>query len=57
MTWTWLRRGNLKREKESQKIALQNNLIKTNYIKAQIDNTLENNRHRLCGDRDKTIRK
>ena len=38
-TWTWLRRGNLKRETESLLIVAQNNAIRTNYIKAKIDNT------------------
>ena len=34
--WTWLRKGNFKREIESLLIA-QNNAIRTNYIKARID--------------------
>ncbi len=38
MIRTWLRRGNLKRETESLLIAAQNNAIRTNYIKAKIDN-------------------
>ena len=38
-TWTWLRKGNLKRETESLLIAAKNNTIKTNYIKARIDKT------------------
>ena len=38
-TWTWLRKGNLKRETESLIIAAQNNAIRTNYIKAKIDKT------------------
>ena len=41
-TWTWLRRGNLKRETESLLIAAQNNAIRTNYIKAKIDKTQQN---------------
>ena len=44
----WLRKGNLKRETE-------NNAIKTNYIKAKIDNTQQNSICRLYGDRDKMI--
>ena len=35
-TWTWLKKGNLKREIESLLIATQNNVIKINYIKAEI---------------------
>ena len=38
-TWTWLRKGNFKRETESLLIAAQNNAIRTNLIKAIIDET------------------
>ena len=34
-TWTWLRKGNLKRETESLLIAAQDNAIRTNHIKAK----------------------
>ena len=54
-TWTWLRKGNLKRETESLIIAAQNNAIRTNYIKAIIDKTQQNSKCRLCGDRDETV--
>ena len=54
-TWMWLRKGNLKRETEYFLIAAQNNAIRTNHIKARIDNTQQNSRCRLCGDRDETI--
>ena len=54
-TWTWLRKGNFKRESESLLIAAQNNAIRTHQIKARIDKTQQNNKCRLCGDRDETI--
>ena len=54
-TWTWLRKGNLKRETESLLIAILNNAISTHYIKARIDKTQQNSKCRLCGDRDETI--
>ena len=54
-TWTWLRKGNLKRETESLLIAAQDNAIRTNHIKAKIDKTQQNCKCRLCGDRDETI--
>ena len=36
-TWTWLRKGNFKRETESFLIAAQNNAVRNNHIKARID--------------------
>ena len=54
-TWTWLRKGNFKRETESLIIAAQNNAIWTNQIKARIDKTQQNSKCRLCGDRDESI--
>ena len=53
--WTWLRKGNLKRETESLQIAAQSNAIRTNHIKARIDKTQQNSKCRQCGDRDETI--
>ena len=54
-TWTWLRKGNFKRETESLRIAVQNNAIRTNHIKVRIDKTHQNSKFRLCVDRDETI--
>ena len=54
-TWTWLRKGNFKRETESLLMAAQNNAIRTNHIKARIDKTQQNSKCRLCDDRDQTI--
>ena len=54
-TWTWLRKGNLKRETESLLMAAQNNAIRTNHIKARIEKTQQNNKCRLCDHRDETI--
>ena len=53
--WTCLRKGNFKRETESLLIVAQNNIIRTNQIKAKIDYTKENIKCTLCGDRDETI--
>ena len=49
-TWTWLRKGNLKRETKSLLIAPQNNTIRTNYIKARIVKRNKIAKSRLCGD-------
>ena len=54
-TWTWLRKGNFKRETESLLIAAQNNAIRTNQIKVRIDKTQQNSKCRLCGVRDEII--
>ena len=43
-TRTWLRNGNFKRETESLLIAVQNNVIRTNHIKAGIDKTQQNSK-------------
>ena len=51
-TWTWLRKGNFKRETESLLIAAQDSAIRTNHIKARIDKTQQNSKYRLCGDRE-----
>ena len=54
-TWTWLRKGNLKRETEPLLMAARDNVIRTNHIKTRIDKTQQNSRCWLCGDRDETI--
>ena len=50
-TWTWLRKGNFKRETESLLKAAQNNAMRTNHIKARIDKTQQNSKCRLYGDK------
>ena len=54
-TWTWLRKGNFKRETESLLMVTQNSAIKTNHIKARIDKTQQNSKCRLCSDREEII--
>ena len=54
-TWTWIRKGNFKRETEYLLIAVQNSAIRTNHIKARIEKTQQNSKCRLCGDSDETI--
>ena len=36
-------------------MAAQNSAIRTNHIKPRIDQTQQNSKCRLCGDRDETI--
>ena len=54
--WTWLRKGNLKRETKSFLITAQNNTIRTNHIKARIDKMQQNSRYRFCGDPSQTTK-
>ena len=54
-TWTWIRKGNFKRETESLLMTAQNSAIRTNHIKARINKTQQNSKCKLCGDRDETI--
>ena len=54
-TWTWLRKGNFKRETEFLLIAAQDSALRTKHIKARIDKTQQNSKCSLCGGRDETI--
>ena len=54
-TWTWLRKGNIKRETDSLQIAAQNKAIRTNHIKERIYKMQQSSKCRLCDDRDETI--
>ena len=53
--WTWLKKGNFMREPEYYQTAAQNNAIRSNYVKAKVDQTKQNNRCRLRGERNETI--
>ena len=54
-TWTWLRKGNFKRETESLLIVAQNNAMRTNHIKVRIDKMQQNSKCSLCVNRDETV--
>ena len=54
-TWTWVRKGKLKRETEYILLVAQNNVIRTNHIKARMDKMQQNSRCRLCSDRDEIM--
>ena len=56
MNWTWPRKGYRKRGTGSRLIAAQNNVIRTNYVKAKIDNSQENSKCRLRCERDEYSR-
>ena len=51
-----LRKENLKRETESFRIEVKKkNALRTNYVKAKIDNTQQNRKFKLCKKREETI--
>ena len=54
-TWKWLRKKNFYRETESLLIAAKIIAIKTNYIKARLNNTRQNSKSNSYGDRDEKI--
>ena len=54
-TWTWLRNRNLWSKSESLQIAAQNKVIRTNYIKAKIDNMQQNSKCTLCWYKDERL--
>ena len=54
-TWAWLKHGELKKETEGLIIAAQDQSLRTNAIKCKIDNTSDNSKCRLCGDREETV--
>ena len=54
-TWTWLRKGNFKRETEYPQPAAQNNAMRTNHIQARTDKIQQNSKCRRYGERDETI--
>ena len=45
-----------KKENESFLIAAQNNVSGTNYIKVKIDNTQQNSKCRLCGEKNEMVK-
>ena len=53
--WQWLRNGTLKRETESLIFAAQEQAIRTNVIKGNIDKSQEQTKCRMCSRADETI--
>lgn len=47
-TWTWLKEGKLKRETEALIVAAQDQAIRTNYVKANIDKSQVDPKCRMC---------
>ena len=55
MTWEWIRNGDLKVETEARIFAAQEQAVRTNYIRFNIDKSVESPLCRLCGQKGETI--
>ena len=53
--WAWLQNGDLKRETESPIVAAQNQSIRTNLVKANIDKSQGDSLCRMCRKVDESI--
>ena len=53
MTWEWIRNGDLKVETEACIFAAQEQAVRTNYIRFNIDKSVESPLCRLCGQKGK----
>ena len=54
-TWEWTRNGDLKVETEALIFAAQEQALRTNYIRFNIDKSVESPLCRLCGQKGETI--
>ena len=55
ITRSWLKNGELKKKAEGFLIAVQDQALRTNVIKAKIDRVPKDSKCRLCKEKDKTI--
>ena len=53
--WPWLQNGDLKMETESLTVAAQNQIIRTNLVKAKIDKSQGDSLCRVCRKVDESI--
>ena len=53
--WEWLRKSDLKVQTEALICAAQEQAIRTNYVKFNIDKTVESPSCRLCGQKSETV--
>ena len=54
-TWSWLRNGDLKKKTEEFLLAAQDQALRTNSIKAKIDNIIDDCKCRLCLEKEETV--
>ena len=54
-SWTWLQRGELKKETEGMIMPAQSQSLRTNAIKARIDKSRVDAKCRMCNEKEETI--
>ena len=54
-SWCWVRKGFLRKETEGMIFAAQEQAIRTNWIKKNIDKQDISEKSRMCGERDESI--
>ena len=55
VSWNWIRTGELKKETEGLIFAAQDQALRTNAIKAKIENQNVSSKCRMCGGHDETV--
>ena len=55
VSWDWIRTGELKKETEGLIFATQDQALKTNTVKARIENQIVSSKCRMCGSHDETV--
>ena len=55
MSWEWIRTGELKKETEGLIFAAQDQALRTNAVKARIENQNVSSKCRMCGSHDETV--
>ena len=55
VSWNWIRTGELKKETEGLIVAAQDQALRTNTIKARIENQNVSSKCRMCGSHDETV--
>ena len=54
-SWTWLQKGELKKETERVLMAAQSQSLRINAIKGRIDKSREDAKYKMCSENDETI--
>ena len=55
VSWNWIRTGELKKETEGLFFAVQDQALRTNAVKARIENQNVSSKCRTCGSQDETV--